>query len=248
VAIINEAAARRYWPDSDPIGDRLQLFISLDDQDRDLERTVVGVVRDSLQWSLDRDPEPFVYVPFEQYPVSSMYVMARTHGDAAAFAPTLRELVRKADPELALYRVGTLDSFLDRTLEQQRFSMALLTGFAAVALVLGCVGIYGLIAFSVARRTREIGLRMALGATGQRVLGLVLAQTTRMVLAGVVVGVSVSLALTRYIDSLLHEVSATDPLTLAAVTGLLVAFSLVAGLIPARRASAVEPAVALRSD
>ena len=248
VAIINEAAARQFWPDSDPIGDRLQLFIRLDDQERDLERTIVGVVRDSRQWSLDRDPEPFIYVPFEQYPVSSMYVMARTHGDPAGFTSTLREIVREADAELALYRVGTLDSFLDRTLEQQRFSMALLTGFAAVALVLGCVGIYGLIAFSVARRTREIGLRMALGATGQRVLGLVLAQTSRMVLAGVVVGVGVSLLLTRYIDSLLHEVSATDPLTLAAVTGLLVAFSLVAGLIPARRASAVDPAVALRSD
>ncbi len=248
VAIINEAAARLYWPDGDPVGERLQLFISLDSQERDTERTIVGVVQDARQWTLDRDPEPFIYVPFEQYPVSSMYLMVKTAGDPTAFTSTLRELVRDSDAELALYRIGPLTEFMDRTLEQQRFSMALITGFAAVALILGCVGIYGLIAFSVARRTREIGLRMALGATAQNVVAMVLRQTSRMLLLGIALGIVATIGLTRYIRSLLHEVSATDPVTLTTVAVVLGLFALLAGLLPARRASAVDPAVALRSD
>ena len=248
VAIINETAARLHWPGEDPVGQRLQLNITLDGQDRDLERTIVGVVADAKQWALDRDTEPFIYAPFRQFPVASMYLMVRPQGVPADFAPTLRRMVKEADPELALYRIGEMVDFLGRTMERQRFSMLLLTGFAAVALILGCIGIYGLIAYNVARRTREIGLRMALGASSESVLVLVLRETSRMVGIGIVVGILVSLALTRFITSMLHEVSATDTATIATMTLLLAGFAIVAALIPARRAARVDPAIALRSN
>ncbi len=248
VAIINETAARMHWPDQNPIGKTLRLHITLDDQGPDLERTIIGVVADARQWALDRDIEPFIYAPFRQYPVGSMYLMLRPQGTPADFAPTLRSMVKEADPELALYRMGVMSDFLGRTMERQRFSMLLLTGFAAIALILGCIGIYGLIAFNVARRTREIGLRMALGASSESVLVLVLRETSRMAGIGIVVGILVSLALTRFIASMLHEVSATDTTTIATMTLLLAGFALVAGLIPARRAAQVDPAIALRSD
>jgi len=248
VAIINETAARLHWPGQDPIGETLQLHITLDGQDGDLERTIVGVVADARQWALDRDIEPFIYAPFRQFPVASMYIMVRPQGVPTEFAPTLRQMVKEADPELALYRIGEMSEFLGRTMERQRFSMLLLTGFAAIALVLGCIGIYGLIAFNVARRTREIGLRMALGASSESVLMLVLRETSRMAGIGIAVGILASLALTRYIASMLHEVSATDTATIATMTLLLAGFALVAGLIPARRAARVDPAIALRSD
>lgn len=248
VAIINETAARLFWPGEDPLGEILRLHVTLDSQERDLERTIVGVVANAQQWSLDGDDEPFIYVPFRQYPVESMYLMTRPHGAPADFAPTLRQIVKDADPGLALYRVGELSDFLGRTVERQRFSMFILGGFAAFALVLGCVGIYGLIAFNVARRTREIGLRMAIGASGASVLMLVLRETSRMVGLGIALGIAASLALTRLIASMLHDVSSTDTATITVMTLLLGAFALVAGLLPARRAARVHPSVALRAD
>jgi putative ABC transport system permease protein len=248
VAIINETTARLYWPDADPLGQTIQLHVTLDDQERDLERTIVGVVADAKQWALDRDPEPFIYAPFRQYPVASMYLMVRPRGAPTDFVPTLREIVKQADPELALYRVAEMSEFVGRTVERQRFSMVLLTGFAAVGLVLGCVGIYGLIAFNVARRTREIGLRMALGSSHLGVLTLVLRDTSRMVVLGIAAGLGVSLWVTQFIESMLHGVSATDVPTIASMSLLLLLLSLVAGFLPARRAARVDPAVALRSD
>jgi putative ABC transport system permease protein len=248
VAIINATAARLYWPDEDPIGKRVQLHIELDQQSRDRERTIVGVVADAKQAGLDQETEPFIYAPYRQYAVGSMYLMVKPRGEPTAFVPTLRAMVKAADPDLALYRIGTLVDVMGRTVQTERFSMLLLSGFAASALLLGCIGIYGLIAFNVARRTREIGVRMALGATHESVLLLVLRDTAAMVGAGLVAGVAASLALGRVIEGLLYEVSANDPMTLVATTLVLATLGLVAGLAPARRAARVHPAVALRSD
>ncbi|CAN5880254.1 ABC transporter permease [soil metagenome] len=247
VVVINEMAARRYFPDEDAIGQRIRLGWGPGD-DRFAGGEVVGVVADVRQVGPSEDYVPEIYLPYTQVPVSDMSVIVRTAGDPLALAGVLRSQVRELDPNLPLSNLRTLDQLVAQSVAQPRFYMLLLTVFAAVALALAAIGIFGVMSYSVAQRTREIGIRVALGAEPQRVLQLVVGRALRLALLGVAVGLLGALALTRLLESLLFGVSTTDPLTFVAVAVLLAAVALLASYLPARRASGVDPIVALRAE
>jgi putative ABC transport system permease protein len=172
----------------------------------------------------------------------------RTSGTPAALAPSVRGAVLSIDPDQPVFNIKTMDDILAASVATRRISMLLLSGFAGLALLLAALGVYGLISYSIAQRTHEIGLRMALGATGRDVLKLVLRQGMSLVLVGVTLGLASAFALTRVMSSLLYEVSASDPVTFIGVALLLIAVALVACLIPARRAMKVDPMVALHYE
>jgi putative ABC transport system permease protein len=206
------------------------------------------VVGDVHQLGLDTFHEPTVYWPHPELVMSAMTILVRTSGDPFSLVSTARGEMQKMDPELPMAAVATMDQLLADSLSRSRFTMLLLGIFAAVALLLAAVGIYGLIAYSVTQRTQELGIRIALGAQRRDVLRLVLAQGTRLTLLGVAIGVFAALALSRLLATLLFGVSATDPLTYAAVAALLGFAALAACVIPARRAMRVDPMVALRYE
>jgi len=209
---------------------------------------IIGVVGDVHQLGLDTFPEPTVYWPHPELVMSAMTILVRTSGDPLSLVSAARGEMQKMDPELPMAAVATMDQLLADSLSRSRFTMLLLGIFAAVALLLAAVGIYGLIAYSVTQRTQELGIRIALGAQRRDVLRLVLAQGTRLTLLGVAIGVFAALALSRLLATLLFGVSATDPLTYAAVAALLGFAALAACVIPARRAMRVDPMVALRYE
>jgi putative ABC transport system permease protein len=208
----------------------------------------IGVVGDVHQMGLDTAPEPTVYWPTPELVYSGMTILARTSNDPLTLVSAARAELQKIDPELPMASVATMDQLLGDSLSRSRFTMLLLGIFAAVALLLAAVGIYGLIAYSVTQRTQELGIRIALGAQRRDVLRLVLTQRTRLTLLGVAIGVLAALALSRLLATLLFGVSATDPLTFAGVAGLLAFVALLACFIPARRATRVDPIVALRYE
>jgi len=189
-----------------------------------------------------------VYEPFSQKPGASFHILLRATGDAMRLAEVIRREVLAVDPEQPVANVRSMDQVVAGSLKQDRFSVGLLGVFALLALLLAAVGIYGVMAYSVTERTHEIGLRMALGAQRSGVLKLVLAQSMRVVLAGTAIGLASSLLLTRLIASLLFQVKAVDPAILAVVALLLLAVALTAAWLPARRASRVDPMVALRFE
>jgi putative ABC transport system permease protein len=206
------------------------------------------VVGDVHQTGLDTRPEPTVYWPHPELVMSGMTILLRTTNDARALVPAVRAQLQQLDPELPMAAVATMDQLLADSLSRSRFTMLLLGIFAAVALLLAAVGIYGLIAYSVTQRTQELGIRMALGAQRRDVLRLVLSQGTRLTLLGVAIGVFAALAFSRLLSTLLFNVSATDPFTFAGVSCLLAMVALLACFIPARRATRVDPIVALRYE
>jgi len=211
-------------------------------------RTVIGVVEDVQSSSLDAPLKPQVYVPEQQMPYPGLSLVIRTKGDPAAMLPVLKREVKALDPRLALANVRTLDAVFAESLARQRFSMTIIAGFAASALVLAMVGLYGVIALNVGQRHREIGVRMALGARPSDVLRLVLSEGLRITLAGTILGILGAFALSRIVTSLLYGVSATDAPTYAASAAAIVAVTLLATFIPARRATRVDPTSALRAD
>lgn len=242
--IINEAMARRYWPGEDPIGARV---ISLFGEDG---VEVVGVVADIRQRALATPPEPVMYFPLARYPSPSMILVVA--GDPAhdprALLPAVRETLRAVDPGVPLTEVRTMREVLAESLAEERFSATLLGGFALAALGLAVVGLYGVISFGVARRSREIGIRLALGAEPGRVLALVLREGLGLSLLGVVIGLVGAVALGRVLAGLVYDVSPTDPVTLAAVALLLIGVAVAASAVPARRAMRLDPLRALRDD
>ncbi len=246
VIVVSESAARRFWPGEDPIGKRLR--IRRPDIDSPW-RTVVGVVRDVRYRALARGPDndPDIYLPLGQSrePNPSLYITVRTSGDPAALAPSLRSIVRDLDLDLALYGVSTLSQQVSDSTVQDRITAFLLSAFALAALGLAAIGIYGVISYSVSQRMHEIGIRMALGAQPRDIFKLVVGQGMVLTLIGVGVGLVGAFALTRFLESLLFGVSATDPATFAGVSVLLAAVALLACYIPARRATKVDPLVAL---
>jgi putative ABC transport system permease protein len=238
VAVINETMAKRYWPDKDPVGKRFgngRNWI-----------TVIGVAGDLRHTSLAQAPDPEFFEPYSQSPRPEMVLTVRAGTDPLRLAPALRAAVREVDTDLPISRLGIMSDSVSESTASQRFSVVLLTIFAAMALALAAVGIYGVISFSVARRTREIGIRMAMGARASDVLRMVVGQAVFLAMIGVVLGVAGGLALTRVIGSLLYNVSATDPATFIAVSLVLIGVAALASYIPARRAARVEPTVALR--
>jgi putative ABC transport system permease protein len=246
VLIVSESLAKKYWPGQDPLGKRLK-WGPPDSQDPWL--TVVGVVGDVKQGALDAATDPHTYEPYAQLgSMPSLRIAVRGQADPASLTAEVRSAVWGLDRQLALGSVRTMDQVISRSTESRRFNLSLLSSFAALALILAAIGIYAVLAYSVTKRTHEIGVRMALGARGGDVLRLVLGQGLRVTAIGIVFGVAGALGLTRFLRSLLYEVQSTDPPTFAAVLLLLVVVSVAASYLPARRAARVDPMVALRYE
>jgi putative ABC transport system permease protein len=243
VAIINETMARKYFPDEDPIGKRINVTMG-----PTLYREIVGIVGDVKHYGLDRDTPPETYEPYTQQPMSFMSLVVRTPGEPTSLSSAIRGEVLSLDKDQPVSSIKPLTQLVSASIAQQRFAMLLLGVFAAVAMLLATVGIYGVMSYSVTRRIHEIGIRMALGASSRDVLRLVVGHGMRLALIGVALGLSIAFLVTRIMASLLFGVSATDLMTFTVFAVALTAVALVACLVPARRALKVDPMVALRYE
>jgi putative ABC transport system permease protein len=249
IVIINESMAKQYFGGKDPIGGRIQTG---DPDPRSPWETIVGVVGDVKYSGLDSGPEPTIYVPYNENGwvgwSRAMYLVVRSSGNAQQIVPAIRAQLATMDDTLPLARVRTMDELLDESLLQQRFRTWLISGFAALALLLSAIGIYALISYSVSQRTREIGVRVALGAQPSNVLGMVLNEGLKLLLFGLLLGWIGALGATRVMRSLLYSTSATDAVSFVATSVTLIVVALLACYIPARRATKVDPMVALRYE
>jgi putative ABC transport system permease protein len=260
VAIINETLASRFFPNEDPVGKTIWMGPpenllppeALTLAGRFPRRLIVGVVSDVKGGSLNQPTRALVYAPLTQHRregwSNNLMVAVQTNTGPETLTSAIREQVRGLDPDQPVTSIKTMDELLSRTLSEAKFSLLLFSLFAALALVLAAIGIYGVMATAVTQRTHEIGLRMALGAQKRDVLRLVIRQGMMLVLIGVVAGLASAVALTRLMSTLLFGVSATDPMTLTLITLLLASVALLACYLPARRAAKVDPMIALRYE
>jgi putative ABC transport system permease protein len=248
VVVINQSLARRFWPDEDPVGKRLRPGRP---DDPNIPWCVVkGVVADSNQGSFDAQVKPEAYFAMGQlaWRYRRMNLAIRTEGDPMRLVNQIQKEIWSVDKDQAVYQVQTMEQMIGASIGTRRFAMLLLLLFAGLAVTLAAIGIYGVMSYAVTERTHEIGVRMALGAGARDVLRLILRQGMRPALLGVGLGLAGAFALTRLMAGLLFGVSATDPLTFAAITLLLTAVAILACWIPARRAAKVDPMVALRDE
>jgi putative ABC transport system permease protein len=246
VALVNAAMEKKYWPDQNVLGKQVGPASA-----RYPLLTIVGVVPDIKHISLREETAPEMYVLYTQKPWPSMLnlrVALRTKTDPASMTASVREAIHSIDPDLPLANVETLTTLAADSMSQPRFSMLLLGSFGLLALLLASVGMYGVISYSVTQRTQEIGIRMALGAEGRNVFGMVMGQGARLVGLGIALGLVAALGVTHLLASFLYGVQATDPFTFAVVSLLLVGTALLACYLPARRATRVDPMVALRHE
>ncbi|HEY1262178.1 MAG TPA: ABC transporter permease [Terriglobales bacterium] len=244
VILISQSMAQRFWPGENPIGKRLTMTFF-----PEKSREIVGVVGDLKQDGLEViEPVATLYLPVAQHPSPFMSLVVRAANRPTAIASSIANALHQLDREQPLLDVMTMDDILSESLSQQRFNMLLLSSFSGLALALAAIGIYSVLAYSVRRRVREIGVRMAMGATRADVLRLILGQGARLALLGAVIGIVAALGLTRLMASQLFGVGATDPLTFASVTGLIIFVVLIACFVPARRATKVDPIAALRYE
>ncbi|MGA9770150.1 MAG: ABC transporter permease [Blastocatellia bacterium] len=246
VALINDTMARELWPDQNPVGRRIK-FPGSEKQPQPW-RTIVGVMGDVKQYGLDRKDPMQIYLPEAQFPTQFMSLVVRTSVDANGLIAAVRDQIQAVDKDQAVYNILTMDQLLADSISLRRFSMLLLIVFAALALTLASVGIYGVISYSVTQRTHEIGVRMALGASHRDIIKLVVGHGMTLTLTGVAFGVGASLLLTRVLESLLFAVSETDPTTFIFIPLTLTMVALLACAVPARRATKVDPMVALRYE
>jgi len=244
VVVVNETFVRRFSANKDPVG----RMIRLGRAPRTLDVPIVGVAGDIHNDRLDVPPEPRVYFSMLQRPTTNIAVLLRTKLDVKSARTGLERAVRDVDAELPVFNVRTVSEMMSESIARRRFSLFLMMAFAASALLLAALGIYGVVAFSVAQRSQEFGLRAALGASPRDILGLAVKPGLQLAAVGAVAGVVAAVAATRLMKALLFGVSATDPLTYVAVTGVLLLIALVACLIPAWRATRVSPIRALRAD
>jgi predicted permease len=240
VLVVNQAFADRFWPGQDPIGKQVQT--------KGHNHEVVGLVKTGKYFSIGEDPKPYLYYSSHQVYKGTTVLHVRTAGDPAAYFDTLRSDVRKLDPTLPLAGLKRMRASLAVALLPARLAAGVVTAFAALALLLAAVGLYGVIAYSVSQTTREIGIRMALGARTLDVLRPVMRRGMTLTLLGLGVGLGGGFALTRFMTSVLYGVSATDPLVYLTAAGLLGTVALMASFLPARRATQVSPVVALREE
>jgi len=244
VVIVNQTLARRAFPVADPVGRR----INVNNPAAPVWRRIVGVARDVKSFGLGAESRQAMYFPFAQLPGRSMAVALRTPADPGALLPAVRKVVSELDPQLAVADAATMAARVRSSLAGERFVTTLLALFAALALVLSLVGLYGLVSYSVARRVREVGVRMALGAGSGDIRRRVVGGSLALVAAGLALGLAGALTLTRLLEGLLFGVSPTDPLTFAGTALLLTAAAIAASLPPARRAARVDPVAALRGE
>jgi len=244
VVIVNETLARRLFPGESPVGKRVKTPVSGKEP-----ATVVGVVGDVRHRGLDKDVSPEVYAPYRQNPLSSSMSFAiRSRTEPASLANASRSEILKIDPGQPVYDVMAMEERLSKSVASRRFNLALLSVFALVALALASIGVYGVIASAVSQRTHEIGIRVALGALKGDVLGMIIRQGMALVGVGVLIGLIGAFALTRVMRNMLYSIGATDPVTFVAVTVILVGIALLACYIPARRATRIEPVIAIRRE
>ncbi|MFN7943996.1 MAG: ABC transporter permease [Blastocatellia bacterium] len=247
VVIVNESLAKRYFPNQNPLGRRINPSFGV--SGRGVQwREIVGIVKDVHHASLSEDSGAEVYVAHTQAPWNTITVVARTSIDPSSLIQSVRNEVRSLNPDLPVYDIRTLEDRISLTVAQPRFQMLLLAIFAGIALLLTAVGLYGVLAYNVAQRTQEIGIRMALGASAGKVRAMVVRQGMTLALVGVGIGLIASLAATRLLASLLFGVAATDPLTFALIGLAMLLIALAACWIPARRATKVDPMIALRYE
>jgi len=245
VVVVDSFMAAQLWPSESAVGKRLR---SGGAGSTSPWLTVVGVVGRVKQYTLDSDSRIAMYFPHAQFPTRSMNVVVRTAGDPAAAVPAVRAALREVDSDLPLYRVRTMEARISESLARRRFAMSLLTVFAALALGLAIVGVYGVMAYLVSQGRREIGIRLALGASPRAILGLVMRRGLTLALAGVTLGLVGSAALTRFMEGLLFGVQPRDPLTFLAIPAILGLVTMAAVYAPARRASRTDPLLTLRSE
>jgi putative ABC transport system permease protein len=243
VAIISETMAKKYFPDEDPIGKRINVTMG-----PTTYREIVGIVGDVKHYGLDRDTPPETYEPYMQQPLSFMSLVVRTSAEPTGLSAAIRSEVLSIDKEQPVSSIKPLTDLVSASMAQQRFAMLLLGVFAAVAMLLAVIGIYGVMSYSVTQRVHEIGIRMALGASSRDVLRLIVGHGLRLTLLGIVVGLVAAFLLTRLMSTLLFAVSATDLTTFIVFSASLSAVAMVACLVPARRALKVDPMVALRYE
>ncbi|MBO0799152.1 MAG: ABC transporter permease, partial [Blastocatellia bacterium] len=257
VVIINEALARQYYPNENPIGRHFTIGGNVGPDYEDRTREIVGVVGDVREEGIDVSPSPMMFVPLAQRTdrlnilvnrLAPAAFVVKASQDLLSKEPAVRAAVRGADPAQAISSLRTMEDVLSQSLERQQFNMLLLAIFAGVALLLSAVGIYGVMSYSVEQRTNEIGIRMALGAQASGVLWLIIRQGLALTLIGIVLGLGAAMALTRLMQNLLFGVSATDPWTFAGIAFLLGGVAFIASFIPSRRATKVDPMIALRNE
>jgi len=237
--------AHGFWPKGDSIG--MRISTGYDQYSKDM--TIIGIVGDVRHIGLDRVPRPEIYVPFQQHPgrATELSVVVKASADPSRLIESLRNEFHRLDPELPI-EFTKFDSVVARSIGSPRFRTVLLGIFAALALTLAVIGVYGLMSFIAVQRVPEIGLRMALGATAGDIVGLVLGKSLRLVAVGLVIGVAASFALTRYMQTLLYGIKSSDPATYALVCGILATAAIAASYVPAWRASRVDPVQALRNE
>jgi len=242
VAIINEAAARRFWPNQDAVGKRFKFF------GLDYYVQVVGVARDAKYITLGEEPTPYMYLPLIQTPSPALTLFFRSGGDPRTVLASVRERVQALDRNLPLTNVSPIGEVISQALWAAKFSAGLLSIFAALAMILAAIGVYGVVAYSVGQRIREIGIRMALGARREDILGMIVRQSSASLAIGLAVGLVSAFGMARLITNLLYGVGAGSPIPFALLPALLALVGLIATYIPARRATKVNPIVALRQE
>jgi len=248
VVLVNERAARRYFPGQNPVGQRIRVSAELAREARNGPKTIVGIVGNVKSSGLDEDTPAEIYLPYEQHPVDAFTIAVRTPADRIASIAALRHDVAELDPLLPLANVKSLAALVDASLAERRFTMLVLLTFAAIAVALSVIGVYGVLAYLVAQRRREIGLRLAFGASRADVIWLFAREGAALTLVGLGAGLAGALAAGRWISALLFGIAPADPVTLAIVVCALAGAAACATYVPARRAAGVDPSEALRAE